>query len=188
MGAAALLALAAAAMGTTAAPARADTPRKLTVSGEVRAQLLRAGAAHEGMPVSDFVGLAAGLTYYAYDPDTRTHWAGAPCLPRTPLRRSSPIRTREATCCSNSRLPGYGQASTTVPLTSSPAPRQFRSRSSPCGNGTPSTAAPHQLTEASRHETLGAFAAESVGKSRIAATGRLHTIASLRRESLYSYA
>jgi hypothetical protein len=60
-----------------AATAHADAPVNLVVTDAVRAQLLEAGAALKGFPVSDFFGLQPGQTYYAYDPDTGTHWAGA---------------------------------------------------------------------------------------------------------------
>jgi hypothetical protein len=61
--------------GTTA-PAAARA-RNLVVSGAVRAQLLAAGAAMHKLPVSDYTGLVHGETYYAYDPATKTYWAGA---------------------------------------------------------------------------------------------------------------
>ena len=64
-----------------AATAHADAPKNLTVTDSVRAQLLQAGAAMKGFPVSDFTGLEAGQTYYAYDPDTATYWAGARLAP-----------------------------------------------------------------------------------------------------------
>jgi hypothetical protein len=60
-----------------AATAHADAPVNLVVTDAVRAQLLEAGAALKGFPVSDFFGLQPGQTYYAYDPDTGTYWAGA---------------------------------------------------------------------------------------------------------------
>ena len=68
-----------------AGTAHADAPVNLTVTDTVRTQLIEAGAAHKGLPVSDFVGLRPGLTYYAYDPDTATYWAGARMAP-SPIR------------------------------------------------------------------------------------------------------
>jgi hypothetical protein len=35
------------------------------------------------LPTSDFVGLVAGKTYYAYDPVTTTYWAGAGLVPKS---------------------------------------------------------------------------------------------------------
>jgi hypothetical protein len=65
----------------TAATAHADAPVNLPVTDAVRAQLVEAGAALKGFPVSDFVDLRPGLTYYAYDPGTSTYWAGARMAP-----------------------------------------------------------------------------------------------------------
>jgi hypothetical protein len=64
-----------------AGTAHADAPVNLPVTDTVRSQLIEAGAAHKGLPVSDFVGLRPGLTYYAYDPETATYWAGARMAP-----------------------------------------------------------------------------------------------------------
>jgi hypothetical protein len=36
-----------------------------------------AGAALNNLPASDYVGLRPGETYYAYDANTGTYWAGA---------------------------------------------------------------------------------------------------------------
>jgi hypothetical protein len=60
-----------------AVTAHADAPVNLKVDDGLRAELLQAGANLKGIPASEFVGLAPGLTYYAYDPDTLTYWAGA---------------------------------------------------------------------------------------------------------------
>lgn len=65
----------AAAVTTSTLPAAGAT--NLRVTDTIRAQLLAAGAAVKGLPTSDYVGLTAGLTYYAYDADTQTYWAGA---------------------------------------------------------------------------------------------------------------
>ena len=51
--------------------------QNLVVSDAIRAQLLAAGAAMHKLPVSDYTGLVHGETYYAYDPATGAHWAGA---------------------------------------------------------------------------------------------------------------
>jgi hypothetical protein len=58
----------------------ATTPAKtqnLVVSNRIRTQLLAAGAALHKLPTSDYTGLRKGETYYAYDPATKQHWAGA---------------------------------------------------------------------------------------------------------------
>lgn len=61
-----------------AAPAHAD-PVNLTVTDDVRAQLIAAAATLTGRPASDFGGLRPGKTYYAYEPDgpNPTYWAAA---------------------------------------------------------------------------------------------------------------
>ncbi|MDT5014422.1 MAG: hypothetical protein QOD39_582 [Mycobacterium sp.] len=66
-----------AAMLGLAATAHADAPVNLRINDTVRAELLQTGADLHGVPASEYVGLAPGETYYAYDPDTLTYWAGA---------------------------------------------------------------------------------------------------------------
>jgi hypothetical protein len=51
--------------------------RNLVVTDAIRAQLVAAGAQLNSLPSSDYAGLRAGETYYAYDPTTQTYWAGA---------------------------------------------------------------------------------------------------------------
>ncbi len=51
--------------------------QNLVVTNAIRSQLLAAGAALHQLPVSDYTGLVKGETYYALDPATRDHWAGA---------------------------------------------------------------------------------------------------------------
>jgi len=60
----------------------------LVVTEEIRGQLLQAGAALHGLPVSAFTGLVSGLTYYAYDPATATYWAGAGLMPSSSSLRA----------------------------------------------------------------------------------------------------
>ncbi|MGO9335038.1 MAG: hypothetical protein ACLQCU_13505 [Acidimicrobiales bacterium] len=64
---------------TTSTTTTTTTPpaRNLAVTSAVRTQLIKAGAALNSLPASDYTGLAPGLTYYAYDPATKTYWAGA---------------------------------------------------------------------------------------------------------------
>jgi hypothetical protein len=69
---------------TTAAPATTTTTgvaQNLPVTDAVRASLLAAIAASRNLPVSDYTGLTAGDTYYAYDNATGTYWAGAQAAP-----------------------------------------------------------------------------------------------------------
>jgi hypothetical protein len=47
----------------------------LAVSDDLRAQLVAAGAALNGLSSSDYLGLEPGMTYYAYDSPTQTYWA-----------------------------------------------------------------------------------------------------------------
>ena len=51
--------------------------RNLVVTDTIRTQLVTAGAQLNSLPSSDYTGLRAGETYYAYDPITQTYWAGA---------------------------------------------------------------------------------------------------------------
>jgi len=59
-------------------------------SAAVRGQLLAVGARVHGAPVSEYAGLAAGLTYYAYDKATATFWAGAKLVPKIPSNPNGP--------------------------------------------------------------------------------------------------
>jgi len=60
----------------------------LPVTSEVRTQLIEAGAAVNGIPASDYTGLAPSQTYYAYDPATKTYWAGASLIPSPSSQRA----------------------------------------------------------------------------------------------------
>jgi len=66
---------------STTTPTSANQVRNLTVTPAVRAALLAAGAASHGLSVADYTGLAAGQTFYAYDPATGKYWAGARLVP-----------------------------------------------------------------------------------------------------------
>jgi hypothetical protein len=66
---------------TSSTTTTALSTQNLVVTPAVRAALLAAGAGSENLPVSDFVGLAPGRTYYAYDATTATYWAGAQLIP-----------------------------------------------------------------------------------------------------------
>ena len=76
--------------GVTAPPSSAahttttTTPtgaQNLVVTDQLRAQLVAAGSALDHLSASDFTGLRAGETYYAYDAATQTYWAGAGLSP-----------------------------------------------------------------------------------------------------------
>ena len=62
-----------------AAPAHADSPVNLTMTDDVRAQLVEAGATLTGRPAAEFSGLRPGKTYYAYQANGAypTYWAAA---------------------------------------------------------------------------------------------------------------
>ena len=50
----------------------------------LRNQLIAAAAKINGnVPVTQYAGLEPGRTYYAYDPATKTYWAGAGLVPRS---------------------------------------------------------------------------------------------------------
>ncbi|MBV8982586.1 MAG: hypothetical protein JO086_16935 [Acidimicrobiia bacterium] len=73
---------------TTGSTTRSSTTsppgvQNLPVTDELRTQLVAAGAALHHTKPSDYNGLAAGLTYYAYDPATKTYWAGARLDPKS---------------------------------------------------------------------------------------------------------
>jgi len=59
------------------APTTIASARLLAVTPAVRQSLLAAGAALHHLPVKDYVGLAAGTTYFAFDPSTATYYAAA---------------------------------------------------------------------------------------------------------------
>jgi hypothetical protein len=66
---------------TSSSPPPSTTVQNLLVTARVRAQLIAAGAAAHHLTPADYVDLAPGLTYYAYDKATATYWAGARMYP-----------------------------------------------------------------------------------------------------------
>jgi hypothetical protein len=68
--------------GTTAA----SGTQNLVATATVKTQLLDAGAGLHKLPPSDYTGLTKGETYYAYDADTKTYWAGAQLVPSSTSR------------------------------------------------------------------------------------------------------
>jgi hypothetical protein len=71
-----------------AATAHADAPVNLGVNDAIRAELVQVGAELHGVPTSEYVGLVPGITYYTYDPDTMTYWAGAHLMPSATSERA----------------------------------------------------------------------------------------------------
>ena len=77
------------ACGSTATPTTSTTitipvttstsamTRNLVVTPSVRQSLLDAAAKYHSLPSTDYVGLDAGRTYYAFDPTTDTYYAAA---------------------------------------------------------------------------------------------------------------
>jgi hypothetical protein len=53
----------------------------LTMSASVRESLLKAGAAAHDLPARDYLGLAHGTAYYAYDAQNHTFYAAASLVP-----------------------------------------------------------------------------------------------------------
>lgn len=72
---------------TTGAVTTTTTPlvakaQNLHVTPAVRRSLLDAAAAYHSLPATDYQGLRAGTTYYAFDPTTATYYAAAALDPR----------------------------------------------------------------------------------------------------------
>ncbi len=55
--------------------------RNLVVTPQVRQSLLDADAAYHSYPPSDYVGLAPGTTYYAFDAQDQRYYAAAGLVP-----------------------------------------------------------------------------------------------------------
>jgi predicted lipoprotein with Yx(FWY)xxD motif len=51
--------------------------KNLVVTPGVRATLLATGAASHDLPLKDYIGLAKGVTYYAFDEANKTYYAAA---------------------------------------------------------------------------------------------------------------
>jgi len=66
----------------------------LAVTPAIRTALLAAGAALHSLPVSDFTGLRAGMTYYAYDSVDSKYWAGAQ-LAASPSSTPAQVSTQD---------------------------------------------------------------------------------------------
>jgi len=70
------------------------TAVNLVVTDAIRQQLVAALAASISVPPSEYTGLAPGLTYYALDKATDTHWAAAKPVPAPSSNPSSPTRAQ----------------------------------------------------------------------------------------------
>jgi hypothetical protein len=80
----------------TSTTVAATTGQNLPVTEQIRAQLVAAGAAANGIPVAEYTGLAPGLTFYALDRATATYWAGARLVPAPTADPSNPSRAQVA--------------------------------------------------------------------------------------------
>ncbi len=65
----------------TTTTAQGTGTQNLVVTDTLRTQLVQAGAALNSLAPSDYTGLVAGTTYYAYDAATATYWAAAGLVP-----------------------------------------------------------------------------------------------------------
>lgn len=74
----------------------ATTAINLAVTETVRAQLVAAGAALNGIPVAQYSGLTPGLTYYALDQATGTYWAAAQLSPAPSSNPNQPTQAQVA--------------------------------------------------------------------------------------------
>ena len=81
---------------SSAAAAAARSAVNVAVTDQVRSQLVAAGAAVNAIPVAQYRGLAAGLTYEALDRSTGTYWAGARLVPAPSSDPSNPTRAQVA--------------------------------------------------------------------------------------------
>jgi hypothetical protein len=68
--------------------------RDLVVTPAVRKSLLDAAAKYHQLPPSDYVRLAVGTAYYAYDPATKRYYAGAGLVP-SPKSLQAQIGTQD---------------------------------------------------------------------------------------------
>jgi len=76
------------------APTTSTPAVNVPVTDQIRARLVAAGAAVNSIPVSQYTGLAPGLTYYGFDKVTMTYWAGARLVPATTADNSAPSQAQ----------------------------------------------------------------------------------------------
>lgn len=79
---------------TMATTTTVTATENLQVTPAVRQSLLAAGAAADQLPVTDFVGLRAGTTYYAFDPATDLYYAAA-ALEASSTSTSAQVATQD---------------------------------------------------------------------------------------------
>ena len=79
---------------TSNTPGSSAPAANVQVTDAVKAELLAAGAELNSIPVTEFTGLAPGLTYYALDKVTNIHWAGARLQPAPTPSSSPPSRAQ----------------------------------------------------------------------------------------------
>jgi ABC-type phosphate/phosphonate transport system substrate-binding protein len=68
--------------------------KNLTISAAVRAQLIAAVAAQNGVAPSEYSGLRQGLTFYALDTTTGISWAGAQMVPTPSPNPNQPTQAQ----------------------------------------------------------------------------------------------
>jgi len=82
---------------TTTTPTTTSTTaltRNLVVTPAIRQSLLDAAAKYHSLPSSDYVGLVAHKTYYAFDPSTNTYYAAAGLSP-SPTSTPAQVGTQD---------------------------------------------------------------------------------------------
>jgi hypothetical protein len=65
----------------TTTTAQTTGTQNLVVTASLRTQLVAAGASLNSLAPSDYTGLVAGTTYYAYDAASATYWAAGGLVP-----------------------------------------------------------------------------------------------------------
>jgi hypothetical protein len=81
---------------TTSTTGTSSQAANQTVTADVRSQLVAAGAAVNNIPVTQYSGLTAGLTYYAVDRATGTYWAAAQLVPASTNPNTPPTQAQIA--------------------------------------------------------------------------------------------
>jgi hypothetical protein len=72
-----------AACGSAATPSTDSSAKNLIVTSAIRKSLLDADAVYHSLPPSDYVGLAPGVTYYAFDAQNSRFYAAAGLVPNS---------------------------------------------------------------------------------------------------------
>ena len=82
---------------TSTTSAASATAANVPVTDHVRSELVTAAAGLQNIPVAQFSGLAAGLTYYGLDKTTGIYWAGARLVAAPSSDPSNPTRAQVST-------------------------------------------------------------------------------------------